>query len=109
MTTTQKNEWIASEERFQKLFKENSEHKNTAILSQLTFCSDGVIIKKYSATNAQDGIAFQVFNESIEEVKANKSSILVNERELLEVKEFGMDEMESYVIEGDFKKGMLTI
>ena len=54
MTTTQKNEWIASEERYQKLFKENAELKDAAILSQIYFCSDtsagsarcGVIIKK---------------------------------------------------------------
>lgn len=97
MTVNQKNAWIASEKLYQKLFKENSEHKNTAILSQMTFCSNGVIIKKYSAENTQDGIAFQVFNETIEEVKANGSSALLGEKELLEVKEFGKDEMAAYL------------
>jgi hypothetical protein len=98
MTTTQKNAWIASEEHYQKLFKENSEHKNDAILSQMTFCSDGVIIKKFSTTNFQDGIAFQVFNETIEEVKMNETNTLVNESVLLDVKEFGKGEVERYAM-----------
>ena len=92
MTTTQKNAWITSEERYQKLFKENAELKDAAILSQISFCSDGVIIKKYKSENTQDGISFQVFNETIEEVKTNKSSKPCNDSGLLEVKEFGKNE-----------------
>jgi len=100
MTTELKNAWITSEKRYQKLFKENAELKDAAILSQISFCSDtmagsarcGVIIKKYKSENTQDGISFQVFNEAIEEVKTNKSSKPCNDSGLLEVKEFGMDE-----------------
>jgi len=101
MTTTQKNAWITSEKRYQKLFKENAELKDAAILSQISFCSDtsagsarcGVNIKKYKSENTQDGISFQVFNETIEEVKTNESSKPCNESGLLEMKEFGMDEI----------------
>ncbi len=47
MTTEEKNKWIEREKRLLEKQKEISGNKNASILSQITFCKDGVIIKKF--------------------------------------------------------------
>src|SRR5690554_2590169 len=64
MTTNQKNQWIALEVRYQQLEKEKNNAEHSGILSQLTFSTDGVIIRKYSELGNQGGISVQTYKKT---------------------------------------------
>ncbi|RYM33455.1 hypothetical protein ERX46_10975 [Brumimicrobium glaciale] len=78
MNTNLKNQWIALEEEYQALLKEKVNKHNLnntsniihpSISSQMTFCSDGVIIKKLNNGLHRSGISVKVFDKTIAEMK----------------------------------------
>lgn len=81
MNTQLKNEWIALEKKCQNFLKEkiiqhNKKNSNPlphpAISSQMTFCKDGVIIKKHKNSDLQNRISVKVFDKTIEEIKISE-------------------------------------
>jgi len=99
MTVNQKNAWIALEERYHQNHKAISKDNRSTLLSQMIFCSDGVIIKKFMEMNDQGGITVQNYDVTMEELKANETFNEVKELDLLEVVEYGMEEFGEYVTE----------
>lgn len=120
MNTQLKNEWITSEEKYHKLLKEkvtqhNLNNSSTPlhpdILSQMTFCSDGVIIKKHNDPNFKSGISFKVSSLSIAGMKSSERySNEMNDFNILfsPIYEYKIGEISKYSIEKiaerDFKK-----
>ncbi|WP_107040047.1 hypothetical protein [Brumimicrobium mesophilum] len=110
MKTELKNQWIALEEKYQATLNEKVEVNNSTsikqpnITSQLTFCTDGVQIRRYINPDFQKGISVKSYKKTLAEMKlvddfANKTLVKLD----LPIVEYGVDEFdkfEAFEIEG---------
>lgn len=116
MDTQLKNQWIALEAEYQSFLKEKITQHNSknniptvhpSISSKMTFCKDGVIIKKLTNSDIHKGISFKVFDKTIAEMKdtgltsqLKKSSEHILAFEVGEIKDYKPAE----IAEKDFKE-----
>lgn len=106
MNTTLKNEWITLEEKYQTILKEKIEQFNlnntntvkpSSISSQLTFCTDGVQIKRYVNPDFNSGISVKSYKKTLAEMKVvDEFQNVTNEDLNVSIMEFGVEEFEKF-------------
>lgn len=106
MKTELKNQWIALEEKYQAVLNEkvdafnlnNSTTKNqTKISSQLTFCTDGVQIRRYVNPDFYRGISVKSYKKTLAEMKLVDEFVnKVTEDMNFPIVEYGREEFDKF-------------